>query len=335
MPSWPLSLNFIVPPHSAQFGFGGVLEPEAYLERLGLFMGAAEEIGLTGAFVYDFPVALDPWLAAFDVLAGSRALEPIVAVRPHQERPESVARRVADLGYRFRRPTHVNVVAGATRSSRADDRGDKVAARAELGRFAAQLKVELERRSDPAVGRSLILTPASSTPGLVPADGVLMMARPRPLLAEGIERARKEQQVERISMLVGFVVRDTEEEAWEAAARLSVPDRRQQVAGRMFMAQVVSSEHAVSYGLAERSELHDERLWYGAPARGIDAPKLVGSVAQVAAWLASCRELGVTDLIVDLPNDAAEYAFTGRVLRACGLSAGVPNGPEADAPRGD
>jgi alkanesulfonate monooxygenase len=331
-----MSLNFIVPPHSVRFGFGGTLEPHAYLERLGAFMGAAEQVGLTGAFVYDFPVALDPWLAAFDVLAGSTALEPIVAVRPQQESAESVARRVADLGYRFQRPTHVNLVAGATRSSRADDLGDKIAARAAMARFAEQLQAELTRRSDPAVGRSLLLTPSSSTPGLVPADCVLMMARPRPLLAESVERARKEQKVERISMLVGIVARDTEEEAWEAAARLSEPDRRQQIAGRLFMSQVVSSEHAASYGLAEERELHDELLWYGAPARGIDAPKLVGSVAQVAAWLGSTRELGVTDVIIDLPNDAAEYAFTGRVLQACASATGPSStGPEAVTPPGE
>ncbi|ORT57384.1 LLM class flavin-dependent oxidoreductase [Streptomyces sp. CB03238] len=322
MSTWPLSLNFIVPPHSAKFGFGGKLEPEDYLERLNAFMAAAERIGVTGAFVYDFPVALDPWLAAFDVLAGSTALEPIVAVRPHQESVESVARRVADLGYRFRRPTHVNVVAGATRSSRAtdDERKDKIAARAELGRYAERLRAELDVRCDPGVGFSQVVTPSSTTPGLVPADCVLMMARPREILSESIARARKEQQVDRISMLVGVVARDTEEEAWEAARALSGPDRRQQVAGRMFMSQVVSSEHTQSYALAEEQEVHDERLWYGAPARGIDAPKLVGSVEQVAAWLRSCQELGVTDVIIDLPNDAGEYAFIGRVLQAGGHS---------------
>ncbi|QKV96363.1 hypothetical protein HUT19_35520 [Streptomyces sp. NA02950] len=320
MPSWPLTLSFIVPPHSAQFGYGGRLKPSVYLGRLTAYMDAAEAIGVTGAFVYDFPVAMDPWLAAFDVLAASTALEPVVAVRPHQESAESVARRVADLGYRFGRPTHVNVVAGATRPSRAtaDDRGDKVAARAELGRYAERLREELDQRCDPATGHPLLVTPSSATPGLVPADCVLMMARPRIALAESVGRAREEQNVDRVSMLVGVVARNTEDEAWAAARRLSAPDRRQQVAGRMFMSQVVSSEHLASYALAEEEETHDERLWYGAPARGIDAPKLVGSVDQVAAWLMSCRSLGVTDLIIDLAPDSAEYAFVGQVVRACG-----------------
>lgn len=115
-------------------------------------------------------------------------------------------------------------------------------------------------------------------------------------------------------MLVGMIVRDTEDEAWAAARLLSRPDRRQEIAGQLFMSQVVSSEHTTSYALAEERELHDERLWYGAPARGIDAPKLVGSVQQVAAWLSSCERLGVTDVIIDLASDSAEYAHIGKVF---------------------
>ena len=84
----------------------------------------------------------------------------------------------------------------------------------------------------------------------------------------------------------------------------------------MFMSQVVSSEHTKSYALAEAQDVHDERLWYGAPARGIDAPKLVGSVAHAAEWLRSCQELGVTDLIIDLLPDPAEYAYVAKVLTA-------------------
>jgi hypothetical protein len=312
---WPLSLSFIVPPHSESFGVGRKLEPRDYLTRLDGYLRAAEQAGVTGAFVYDFPVAMDPWLAAFDVLACSTTLQPIVAVRPHQESAESVARRVADLQYRFGRPTHVNVVAGATRPSRqAGDLTDRVAARQRLGAFTAQLRAELDRRQDPAGDRALLFTPSSSTPGVVEADCVLVMARPRPVLADDIARVRAEQQVDRIAMLVGLVVRQSEQLAWQATQQLYPPDRRQRVAGRMFMSQVVSSEHTASYALAEQQEIHDERLWYGAPMRGIDAPKLVGSVAQAREWLASCRELGVTDLIIDLAPDPVEYQCIDAVL---------------------
>jgi len=312
---WPTLLSFIVPPHSESFGIGGRLAPQSYLERLTAFMGAAEQIGVAGAFVYDFPVAMDPWLAAFDVLAYSERLQPIVAVRPHQEAADSVARRVADLEYRFGRPTHVNIVAGATRTSRAaGDLDDRVAARQHLGLFAADLRAGLDRRLDPAAGRPLLVTPASKTPGFVTADCVLMMARPRAALASEIIRVRAEQQVERIAMLIGLVVRATQEEAWAATAQLYPRDRRQEVAGAMFMSQVVSSEHTASYALAEKQEVHDERLWYGAPARGIDAPKLVGSVTQASEWLRSCADIGVTDIILDLVPDPVEYERMGEVL---------------------
>jgi hypothetical protein len=303
------SLNFIVPPHTQSFGLGGPLPTQSYLDRLVEYAHAAERIGVVGAFIYDFPVAMDPWLAAFDALACSAALEPIVAVRPHLEAAESVARRVVDLAYRFHRPTHVNVVAGATRPARsAEDKTDKVAARKQLAEFAERLRADLDRRADPAHARSLVVTPSSSTPGVVPADCVLMMARPREALAKDIERVRAEQGVERICLLVGLVVRPSADHAWAAAAELYKPDRRQVVAGRMFMSQVVSSEHTASYALAEQQDVHDELLWYGAPARGIDAPKLVGSAAQVRGWLRSCAGIGVTDIIIDLVPDPGEYA---------------------------
>jgi hypothetical protein len=308
-------LSFIVPPHTESFALGHKLAPKAYLDRLVAYMRAAEQAGITGAFIYDFPVAMDPWLAAFDVLAFSSTLQPVVAVRPHQERPESVARRVVDLGYRFGRPTHVNMVAGATRPARAAaDLQDRVAARQRLGEFATEVRAEIDRRLDPGQESPMLVTPSSSTPGIVSADCVLMMARPRATLADDIAKVRAEQQVDRIAMLIGLVVRETDQESWAATAELYPRDRRQEVAGRLFMSQVVSSEHTKSYALAETKDIHDERLWYGAPARGIDAPKLVGSVSQAAQWLRSCQDIGVTDIIVDLLPDPAEYAYAAELF---------------------
>ncbi|WP_305788038.1 hypothetical protein [Symbioplanes lichenis] len=320
MSDWPLLTSIIVPPHSEGFGVGATLPSASYLERMVRFLAAAERIGAVGAFVYDFPAAMDPWLVAFDVLNESVALQPVVAVRPHQEAAESVSRRVADLTGRFGRPAHVNVVAGATRSARAPGEAqDPVAARRLLGDYARDIRAGIDGRLGPRGERPLIVTPSSRTPGtVVPADCVLMMARPREQLGADIARVRAEQGAERIAMLVGFVVRDTRAEAWAATTRLYPADRRQVIAGRMFVSQVVSSEHTGSYALAEQSDVHDGHLWYGAPNRGIDAPKLVGSVADAAAWLRSCRELGVTDLIIDLVPDPAEYDRIGDVLHATG-----------------
>lgn len=317
-------MSAIVPPHTENFGSGAALPPRDYLDRLTRHLTAAEQAGATGAFAYDFPAAIDPWLAAFDVLACS-ALEPIVAVRPHRDSAEAVARRLLDLAYRFGRPAHVNLVSGATAAAReAADTGDKAAARRRLGQFAAELRAELAKRADPAdpadpsnpagPAAPLLITPSSSTPGVVPVDLVLLMARPRPALAGQIARIRAEQGVDRVALLVGVVARPTEEAAWAAAAEMFPEDRRKRVANSLFMAQVVSSEHQAAHAFGEGPGVQDERLWYGFPTFGLDAPKLVGSVEQVRGWLDTCTEIGVTDLIVDLPADPGEYSHLRPVL---------------------
>ncbi len=314
------TLSVIVPPHTQHFGLGGTLALPVYLDRLRDHLNAAEQIGMNGAFIFDFPVAMDPWLAAFDVLTNSVRLQPIVAVRPHHESAEAVARRLVDLAYRFGRQTHVNIVAGATRASRPTHTDgsleDKVATRQRLARFSADLHAEIGRRAAQGTPRPLVATPASSTSGRVAADIVLMMARPRQALAKEIAQVRAEQGVERIGMLVGLVVRATDDAAWAAAAELHPRDRRQAVAGRMFMSQVMSSEHKANYALGERQDVQDERLWYGSPTHGIDAPKLVGATDVIRDWLASCADLGVTDLIIDLPPSAAEFVHMGPVFAA-------------------
>ncbi|MFD0635644.1 hypothetical protein ACFQ9X_32940 [Catenulispora yoronensis] len=78
------TVSVIVPPHTENFGSGRRLPAPEYLDRLTAHLAAAARAGAVGAFAYDFPAAIDPWLAAFDVLNGS-VLQPIVAVRPHQE----------------------------------------------------------------------------------------------------------------------------------------------------------------------------------------------------------------------------------------------------------
>ena len=65
-----------------------------------------------------------------------------------------------------------------------------------------------------------------------------------------------------------------------------------------------------------RAEPVPAPVGYGAPTRGIDAPKLVGAADQVRAWLRSCADIGVTDIIVDLPPNVAEFAHLGPVFAA-------------------
>jgi alkanesulfonate monooxygenase len=329
------ALHIIVPPHTEGFGLGSPLPTADYLGRLSDHLAAAEAIGATGAFVYDFPGALDPWLAAFDVLTLSTSLSPVVAVRPHQDTPEAVARRVVDLEYRFGRPTHLNLVAGATSSSRAPSPGapgapdPAVAARRALAEFSRRCTAEVGPRLPARASGPRVYTPASKTAGVVPATGILLLAKPRRALAEEVDRLVAAGNPPCFAMLTGFVARDSTEEAWEAAHAIYAPDRRQAVAGALFASQVVSSQHRASYAFAADADVHDEMLWYGAPMRGIDAPKLVGSYDDVRGVLDRYRELGVTELIVDLPASADEYRHIGRLF---GHGTRYGPLPPADAP---
>lgn len=314
MTQWPLSLSMIIPPHTVSFALGQPLPREEYLTRLGAYADAGEHIGARGAFVYDFPAALDPWLAAFDVMSVSSTLEPVVAVRPHVEAAASSARRAANLNYRFGRPAHVNVVAGATKSSRPNAE-DKLNTRRRLIEFAADFVAEAGHRAPGGQRLSALVTPTSSTPGAVEADALLTMARPLAVLENDTAHLHVEQPGHGFVMLVGVVARDDDNAAWEAAAVLHPgADRRQQLAGAMFRRDVASSEHARSYALADEASIYDECLWYGSPNRGIDAPKLVGSYDRVARWLDRCANLGFRDLIIDLAASEHEYAHIGQAL---------------------
>lgn len=316
-----LALSMIIPPHTASFALGHRLPRYEYLDRLAEYAAAGEAIGVSGAFVYDFPAALDPWLAAFDLMSYSSSLEPVVAVRAHTETAETSARRALDLCHRFARPAHVNAVAGATTASR-NPRDDKIAARSRLAKFAEKFIGELERGAGGSPRQSCLVTPTSSTPGIVPADALVTMAQPVSDLALRYPAAQRNDAVgggaprKNVKMLVGIVARTDTESAWAAAAELyPMDDRRQQVAGALFRRDLVSSEHARSYALADQAPVHDGCLWFGAPSRGIDAPKLVGSYQEVAAWLNRCSDLGLTDLILDLPPRTSEFEHIAAALQ--------------------
>jgi alkanesulfonate monooxygenase len=310
-----VSPSFIIPTHTESFGLGRQLPVTDYLDRLQAYVEAAERVGFVGAFIYDFPAAMDPWLAAIDLLEHSTRLQPIVAVRPHTEVAESLARRLVDLRYRYGRPVHVNLVSGATGSARsAADLADPGAARRRLADYAADLRAELRRRAGASGAGTLVFTPASRTPGRVGADCVLTTARPRAELARTLARIDAAEPGSPVAVLVGTIARETSAQAWAAAGELYPDDRRLAVASRLFRAQLLSSEHVERYRFADEAEVHDEVLWYGASAGAIDAPKLVGSVEDVTRWLVDCIDDGATELIIDLPPNPEEFVHIAQVL---------------------
>lgn len=84
---------------------------------------------------------------------------------------------------------------------------------------------------------------------------------------------------------------------------------------RLFVSQTSSLQHRTNVELAERGDVFDGHLWYGSDKIGIDAPKLVGSYEQVREALARYVDLGVTDILLDLPSSDVEFEHILKVIQ--------------------
>lgn len=301
---WPRRLHVMVPPHTQRYAVGDRLPVEDYLLRLREHLAAAEDLGADGVLIYNFASALDPWLVAWDVLAASRTAVPIIGILPYQETAESVLRRLDGLRYRFGRTPYLNVVAGASQTQRraAGYDGDRLRARKELAVYVEALRDEPTR----------IYTPGSSSATEVPVDcdATLVLAKPRQAL-----RDEAATQPSALAMLVGIVARESSQSAWAEARARFTGDRRSRLAVRMQRADNASSQHRLNFDLADQGELHDECLWYGSGTTGVDAPKLVGSYAEVGEALLRYRACGVEEVVVDLPADVEDYRHVAALLR--------------------
>lgn len=324
----------VAPPHTRGFGVGEVLGSAEYRRCLRDHVAGAAGAGLEGMVLYNFSHALDPWAVAAEVLAAAGDLDPIVSVQAHHEHPFAVARRAAGLSYLFGRAVHVNAVAGASaREREALGLRDRAAGKRRLHEFVAVL----DRFRDGAVSfagefydlEEAVIEPASRhrptifVPGSIGEDGTsdvppgtdccLVMAKPREELR--VELARLVARGARVAAIVGVLAREAGDEAGEEAQAAFATGRREEMSARVQMRDSVSSQHVRNYELRESGEMQDEILWYGSARHGIDCPKLVGSYAEVAAALERYLEIGVTDFIVDLPHDVAEYEHVGRVVQ--------------------
>lgn len=324
----------VAPPHTHGFGFGELLEAEQYRRCLREHVAAAAAAGLEAMVIYNFPHALDPWAVAAEVLRADGGLAPIVSVQAHYEHPFAVARRSAGLSYLFNRPVHVNAVAGASaRERRALGLRDPAAGKRRLHEFVSVLDslrdgpvsfegefYELEGvalEPSPPPCRHAIFVPGSIAEGRseIPPGGdcCLVMAKPRKELRRELEHLAG--QGTPAAAIVGLLARESAEEAWEEARVTSAGGRRERMSARVQMKDSVSSQHLRNYELRETGEVQDEVLWYGSTRHGLDCPKLVGSYDEVATALYRYTEVGVTDFIVDLPREAAEYEHVDRIVQ--------------------
>jgi alkanesulfonate monooxygenase len=174
-------------------------------------------------------------------------------------------------------------------------------------------------------------SPAAIGAGARNADVYMLWGEPRRQIADRIAMVRAAaaelgREVS-FSLSVRPILADTEEEAWERAARIELATAERvgpgnQIAG--FVAStakhpVLKRRNASSVGgqrlraQAAEALVHDERLWYGVArltGAAYNATSLVGTPGQVAESLLRYRDLGVDRFLIrgfDPYDDAVDY----------------------------
>lgn len=327
----------LCPFHTDSFGMGALRAPEAYLQDVREQVLWADAHGLYGTVIYNFASSLDPLATAQLVLSLTRRLRPMIAVQPAQLHPFALVRALATLAYLYHRGVDLNVVAGASPEERRrlGDALDEEEKHERLREYVGACQA-LCAGAATCTGRFFTLHEASVQPPLPPvcrpqfyipgsspaschtvqtyAHCSLLMAKPLDLLREELVRVQGARTNLRHGLIVGLVARATDEQAWAALETLAHQDRRTRLTNRLFVAKTSSQQHRVNLELADRQSVFDERLWYGSAKIGIDAPKLVGSYQQVREALGRYIALGVTDILLDLPDHLSEYEHILQVI---------------------
>ncbi|MEX2256227.1 MAG: LLM class flavin-dependent oxidoreductase [Acidimicrobiia bacterium] len=311
--------------------FIGTLEPMereptlAYLEQVTL---AAERAGFDGMLVatglYNWH---ENWVAATAALARSSRINMMIAVRPSQLHPVQFAHMAATVQNLFPGRLEINLVTGAARDDgwygNFDDRDARFVRAREFLEVVRGLWFEDAPWSydgsfyhvedcillkEPQIEVPLYLSGAAPPARELAAefaDWFLMWGTQVERIQEDVEgmreRAREQGRELRFGMRVHVIVRETEDEAWEAADRLisrihpSVRERQLKelhafanVGGRAAQQELVQGDLRIA-----------PNLWAGVGlGRWGVATALVGDPSTVAERLREYHEAGIDMFIL-------------------------------------
>ncbi|MFB9444225.1 LLM class flavin-dependent oxidoreductase [Dactylosporangium vinaceum] len=289
------------------------VEPDgsAFRRRLAEVTRWTDAAGHTGLLVYSDNTLIDPWLIAQLILERAARAVPLVAVQPVYCSPYAAARMAATLTFLHGRPVHLNLVTGGSRQH-LEALGDGGVGHDEryerLSEFATVLRQLLESpRPVTSTGRHYRLQGASlphrprQPPRLVLSGsseaavkcaddlGVLRFAYPVPVRSYPAGRS---------GIRLGVIARPTAGAAWKAAHDRFPGDplgeRRHRVVAKL----------SDSHWYAELAEVEASGVYWLHPFRTYRTfcPYLVGSYAEVGAYLAAYFARGVESVILDVPD---------------------------------
>lgn len=328
----------VSPSGTKSFGQNDWLSHSYYKNLLEEHARIADNNGFYGMVFYCFNSALDPWICASQVLNRTKYISPLIAVQPYHYHPYVLAKKIASLTYLYGRQIDLNVVSGFSKKELLNigDNIDDSRMTQRLGEYLSATRVLLEGGGSysgdfyqindmpisPKIPSELmpnLLVPGGSHSSVAKvirerADSSLLMAKPLMEMKADLLQVSVERTPVHHGMIIGIVAREDKASAWHFARSEYAGKRKDKIASRMMVSGTRSYQHKYLIAAAEKQELYDNCLWYGGSRIGIDCPKLVGSYQEVRAGLEEYISLGVTDIIIDLPNDIGEYDHIFKVL---------------------
>lgn len=308
---------------------------------------AADRLGFEGVLIPTGKSCEDPWLLAASLIPETERLKFLVAVRPGIMAPSVAARMTSTLDRISNGRLLVNVVAGGDPAELAGDglflsHDERYEAADEFldvwkGLLAGDT-VNYEGKHIHVENSELLYPPVQkpSPPiyfgGSSPAgqkvaakhsDVYLTWGEPPEQVREKITVVRKQAEAEGRTVKFGIrlhiIVRETEEEAWQAADRLIqyLDDDTIQAAQRTFARyDSVGQQRMASLHRGTREELTiSPNLWAGVGlVRGGAGTALVGSAENVAKRIKEYEALGIESFILSGYPHLEEAYHVGELL---------------------
>ena len=324
---------------------GGRTVDLPYLQQIAL---AADNLGYSGVLIPTGKSCEDSWLVAAALAPITRKLKFLVAVRPGLQPPSLAARMTSTLDRISQGRLLINVVTGGDPE---ENKGDgiflshdqryqvtreflhvyrRLLAGEKVSYHGEQLRVENAELLFPSQqdqGPPIYFGGSSESAVEVAADHVdtyLTWGEPPAQVAEKVAKVRakaaeKGREVE-FGIRLHVIVRDTEQEAWQAAEQLIAHLDDDTIA----RAQAIFSRMD-STGQARMRELHggsrdnleiSPNLWAGIGlVRGGAGTALVGDPQQVAARIREYQAIGIDKFILSgYPHLEDAWSFAERVM---------------------
>lgn len=317
----------------------------AYMRQIAV---AAENLGYDGLLIPTGSSCLDPWVTAASLIAETRRIKLLVALRTSLGNPTATARQAATLDEATGGRLLLNVVPGGDATELAadgiflahDERYEAADEFLDVWRRVLQgEKVDYDGKHLKVKGAQNFFEPvqkpypplyfggsseAAHELAAKHVDAYLTWGEPPAAVAEKIadvrERAKKYGRTVRFGVRLHVIVRETNEKAWAAAEELISHLDDETIAAAQ--ANYASMD---SVGQRRMTELHGGRrdklevapnLWAGVGlVRGGAGTALVGDPQTVAARLQEYADLGVDSFVLSgYPHLEEAYRFAELVF---------------------